>query len=265
MATVNIFDMADTWNNVATTYTAIKMNVTDTASNASSLLLDLQVGTLAAFNVQKNGITRIWQVGTSSLPFCEIGGSNQLRLRDAATLAWTTGGAGGTVDLHVKRRGAANLQLGSSDAASHVAQNLSVQSVVAGTTNTAGANFTIAGSQGTGTGAGGSIIFQVAPAGSTSSTAQNALSTALTIDSTRKATFGGRVETEMVGSSVSSNFSGILFSGAVHSHYIASGIQLEVRQNQCSIGGQLGTGATLSADAANTLALRTGTNAQAPP
>jgi hypothetical protein len=61
---------------------------------------------------------------------------------------------------------------------------------VAGTTNTAGANFTIAGSQGTGTGAGGSIVFQTAPAGSTG-TAQNALVTALTIDSTQNATFAG--------------------------------------------------------------------------
>lgn len=80
-------------------------------------------------------------------------------------------------------RGAANLRLGAADAAAPVAQTLSVQSVVAGTSNTAGANLTITGSQGTGTGAGGSIIFQTAPAGS-SGTAQNALANALTIDST---------------------------------------------------------------------------------
>jgi hypothetical protein len=52
--------------------------------------------------------------------------------------------------------------------------------VVAGTTNTAGANFTINGSQGTGTGAGGSLLFRTAPAGS-SGTTQNALGTALAI------------------------------------------------------------------------------------
>lgn len=81
----------------------------------------------------------------------------------------------------------ATFSLGKLDAAAPVAQTLGVQGVVAGTSNTAGANWTFAGSQGTGTGAGGSLIFQTAPAGSTG-TAQNALATALTIDSTQKIT-----------------------------------------------------------------------------
>jgi hypothetical protein len=80
--------------------------------------------------------------------------------------------------------GSANLRLGAADAAAPVAQTLSVQSVVAGTTDTAGANLTIAGSQGTGTGAGGSIVFQVAPAGTTG-TAQNALVDALRINGSK--------------------------------------------------------------------------------
>lgn len=76
----------------------------------------------------------------------------------------------------------ADFHLGLADAASPVAQTLSVQSVVAGTTNTAGANFSINGSQGTGTGAGGSLLLRTAPAGS-SGTAQNALVTAVAITS----------------------------------------------------------------------------------
>jgi hypothetical protein len=95
-----------------------------------------------------------------------------------------------TFDVILSRRGAANLRFGAADAAAPVAQTLSVQSVVAGTTNTAGANLTITGSQGTGTGAGGSIIFQTAPAGTTG-TAQNALATALTIDSTLATALAG--------------------------------------------------------------------------
>lgn len=55
MANVNIYDMADTWNNAGTTFTAIKMNVTDTASNAASLLMDLQVGGTSQFTVSKGG------------------------------------------------------------------------------------------------------------------------------------------------------------------------------------------------------------------
>jgi len=79
-------------------------------------------------------------------------------------------------------KGARNFRFGAADASSALAQTLTVQSVVAGTSNAAGANFTITGSQGTGSGAGGSIIFQVAPAGG-SGTAQNALVNGLTINS----------------------------------------------------------------------------------
>lgn len=70
------------------------------------------------------------------------------------------------------------LNLGLPDAAAPTAQTFGTQSVVAGTTNTAGANLTLTGSQGTGTGIGGDFGIQVAPAGSTGS-AQNALVDAL--------------------------------------------------------------------------------------
>ena len=79
----------------------------------------------------------------------------------------------------------ANCRLGLADAATPVAQTLSVQSVVAGTTNTAGAAFTIDGSQGTGTGAGGALIFRTAAAGSSGST-QNALGTAMLITADKR-------------------------------------------------------------------------------
>jgi hypothetical protein len=52
-----IYDLADTWNDGATTFTAIKMDVTDTASAAASLLLDLQVGGASRFKVAKTGTT----------------------------------------------------------------------------------------------------------------------------------------------------------------------------------------------------------------
>ena len=55
MTTTNIFDMTDTWNNIATTFTAVRMNVTDTASAAGSMLIDLQVGGVSQFRVSKGG------------------------------------------------------------------------------------------------------------------------------------------------------------------------------------------------------------------
>ena len=189
MATVNIFDMADTWNNVATTYTAIKMNVTDTASNASSLLLDLQVGGASAFNVTK----------------------------------------GGSVKLGINSSG----------------------------TNVAGTNVVIAGSQGTGSGAGGSIIFQVAPAGS-SGTAQNALATALTITGTQRVQAASWFDAQ----------TGIVVgSGAADIILAPSATYWLTLRNTATLGWASGDATAtrdtiLARDAANTLALRNGTNAQ---
>jgi len=43
------FSLQPTWNNVATTFTGALLNVTDTASNAASLLQDWQVGGVSQF------------------------------------------------------------------------------------------------------------------------------------------------------------------------------------------------------------------------
>jgi hypothetical protein len=119
MTTQNIFDLVDTWNAGATTFTAVKMNVTNTASAAASLLMDLQIGSVSAFNVSK-------------------GGSLKLGLNTSGT-------------------------------------------------NVAASNVIISGPQGTGSGAGGSIVFQVAPAGG-GGASQNTLVDALTIGSNRVVT-----------------------------------------------------------------------------
>ena len=47
--------LSDTWNNVLTTVTARKFNVTDTATAAASLLDDLQVGGVSKWSVRKDG------------------------------------------------------------------------------------------------------------------------------------------------------------------------------------------------------------------
>ena len=51
-------DLTQTWNNVATTFTGVKFNVTDTASAAGSLLMDLQVGGVSKAQVTKSGAFR---------------------------------------------------------------------------------------------------------------------------------------------------------------------------------------------------------------
>src|SRR6266550_41838 len=98
-----------------------------------------------------------------------VDGANTLRL---------TSNASSTSYLNIPASAA--FQFGQADAAAPVAQTLGVQSVVAGTSNTAGVNFTISGSKGTGTGLGGSIIFRTSLAGTTG-TAQNAVVTGFTV------------------------------------------------------------------------------------
>jgi len=122
--------------------------------------------------------------------FSNIGSPTGMRLGQSAfemqrdfQISWSNSSSNAlaTADTYFRRSAAANIAFGTTDAASPVAQTLSVQNVVGGTSNTAGATWTLAGSRGTGTGAGGSIIFQTAPAGS-SGTTQNTLSAAFTIN-----------------------------------------------------------------------------------
>lgn len=56
--TQNISSTA-TWNNAGVTFTALKLNVTDSASNAASLLIDLQKAGTSQFKVDKSGNTTI--------------------------------------------------------------------------------------------------------------------------------------------------------------------------------------------------------------
>jgi len=99
----------------------------------------------------------------------------------------------GVTDLYFTRKAAATLRLGLADAASPVAQTLTVQGVVAGTSDTAGANFTIDLSQSTGNGAGGSLIVRGTAAGGAGSS-QNAYATLLTLTAAGKMTLAGEAE-----------------------------------------------------------------------
>ena len=70
--TVAIHNLTDTWNNAGTTFTAIKMNVTDTTSAAASLLMDLQVGGSSMMSVTKGGAVR-GPVGSVTEPTFSFG------------------------------------------------------------------------------------------------------------------------------------------------------------------------------------------------
>ncbi len=109
----------------------------------------------------------------------------------AAPPSGTPGGASGSVQYNnagafggfgVYTAASHILQLDAADAAAPAAQTLQVQSVVGGTANTAGVDWTHQGSLGTGTGAGGNILFKIAPAGAAGTT-QNAAALSLVVGS----------------------------------------------------------------------------------
>jgi|694.fasta_scaffold19843_12 hypothetical protein len=101
MSTQNIFDLTDTWNNVATTFTAVKMNVTDTASAAGSLLIDLQTNGTSRFSVTKAGnassqqltVTGAAGVSAGTFGICRSVDNDRLIIAGGDTTSSITGGA----------------------------------------------------------------------------------------------------------------------------------------------------------------------------
>lgn len=236
-ASAPVLNLTQTWNSSGVTFTGMAFNAAGTSdanSATASLLMDLQVNTTSKFSVTKQGYLRLiagsaqnpslslgtttntgfyspsvgtWTFTANNGDYASFGNGNGVTIAANVYFAFsnTSGNSNGTQDTFISRKAAANLRFGAADAASPVAQTLSVQSIVGGLSGTpnlsaAAYPFTITGAQGTGTGAGGSIIFQVAPAGG-SGTAQNALVAALTIDSTKAATFANVINCTGVTSS----------------------------------------------------------------
>lgn len=74
-------DLIRTWDNGATTFTAFKLNVTDTASAAGSLLMDFQIGGVSKEKTDKNGNktlagTLLLSAGSFTSPGLNLGSSN---------------------------------------------------------------------------------------------------------------------------------------------------------------------------------------------
>lgn len=107
-------------------------------------------------------------------------------LGSAIQFGWSSSSTGPTSnDLILRRNAAANLALGAADASSPVAQTLSVQNVVAGTSNTAGVTTTIRGSLGTSQGVPGRIHLQAGGLIATSGTTQQTALDRLVVGATK--------------------------------------------------------------------------------
>jgi hypothetical protein len=195
-----VLNLSQTWNAGAVTFTGLLLNITNTASAAASKVFDFQIGGSSFFNgnlagvtvATTNGVFNVSNSGTVKFSTYWAGGYNQIEAASDTAFGWSsTTTASGVIDTGLRRVGVASIQFSgnSGDLAAPVAQTLSVQNVLAGTSNTAGQNWTFNGSKGTGTGVGGDIIFQVAPAGTTGTT-QNTLAQALRISNTKTVIVG---------------------------------------------------------------------------
>jgi hypothetical protein len=95
MTTQNIYALTDLWNAGGTTFKGIALDVTDTASASGSLLMDLQVGGVSQFSVQKNGLVNVPNTGANGSTGYAIGASTLLtQVSSYATLLNVAGGGG---------------------------------------------------------------------------------------------------------------------------------------------------------------------------
>lgn len=85
-------DVSQTWNSGGTTFTGIKFNATSTASAAASKLLDLQVGGTTAFSVARTGVATIGNSSTTGTiaTLTNSSGSTNLSVTTTASLQTDT-------------------------------------------------------------------------------------------------------------------------------------------------------------------------------
>ena len=113
-------------------------------------------------------------------------------------------------------------------------------------TDIAGANVALAGGRGTGTGAGGSLLFQTAPAGASGSS-QNALVTRMTIDSTGLTTLDGNLSFTLGTARTIAPVSRTDGAGAGHALSVVGGAQTAGTGagGALNLTGGAGTGVTV--------------------
>lgn len=85
MATAPLSNLTALWNSAGTAFNALKMNVTDTASAAGSLLIDLQVGGVSQFKVSKAGVLTGVLTNCTGLPNASVIGLGTAALVNTGT------------------------------------------------------------------------------------------------------------------------------------------------------------------------------------
>ena len=134
-----VLDASQTWNASGVTFSALKLNVSSTASASFSLLMDLLVGSAKKFSVTKDGIVysniaspdstnfSLWSVNGSTFVNCATGGEiifgvgNSIYTKTGAlgfkipassSYSWSsTSDVSATSDVHLYRGGAQILEM----------------------------------------------------------------------------------------------------------------------------------------------------------
>ena len=213
-----VLDAAQTWNAVGTTFTAVKLNVTNTASAAGSLLMDLQVGGSSVLNIGKAGTVNFATGGTVSAPVLslaaggngiwssssgaidfEFSGTNSFELASHGRIfaSGSNNDAGfyvtsGAPDVTGTTSGlvyiGSNVWKFGLDGAGPTSHRITTGDRIA--SDGVGANLTISGGNGLG-GAGGSVILSTYTTAGASTA--GTLTTRLTLDTTGLLTFADAV------------------------------------------------------------------------
>lgn len=87
------FSIIQTWNNAGVVYTGLLMNITNTASSASSLLMDLQVGGVSQASIRKDGFfNTIAAISSAGTITTTVGSGFALRASSLGTkIGWNGG------------------------------------------------------------------------------------------------------------------------------------------------------------------------------
>jgi hypothetical protein len=110
-----VLNMTQTWVTVGTTYTGMILNVTNTASAAASLLMDLQVGGASKFSVREDGLGTFAgaisavhvTTGAYAIVGDTAGAPGGATLYNGGAYSWSsTGAAGGSPDTALSRSAA---------------------------------------------------------------------------------------------------------------------------------------------------------------
>lgn len=193
--------ITQTWNASGTTFTAFKLNVTNTASASASLLMDVQLGGSSILTLGRNSSLKVragndicdvtsggilWSTNAVGQMFAVtealVSSGTAIQVGALGTFSWqsTNRVDSGTSDTVIKRAAAATVQFGFDLNGAAVSQALQAANGITGTDKTGG-NFTLASGKGTGAGAVSSVFIQTPTALGSGTTAQS-LTTRVTVD-----------------------------------------------------------------------------------